>query len=44
MLDNSSEVAGIVKHNHAKLEVITSEGMQERYLDTFIQSLQGLLD
>ena len=45
VLDNNSEVAGIVKHNHAKLkEVITSEGMQERYLDTFIQSLQGLLD
>ena len=45
VLDNNSEVAGIVKHNHAKLKkVITSEGMQERYLDTFIQSLQGLLD
>ena len=40
-----SEVAGMVKHNHAKSkEVITREGMQERYLDTFIQSLQGLLD
>ena len=42
---DSSEVAGMVKHNHAKSkEVITREGMQERYLDTFIQSLQGLLD
>nr|XP_023914402.1 UDP-glycosyltransferase 79B2-like [Quercus suber] len=33
VMDN--EVAGIVKHNHAKLkEVITSQGMQESYLDT----------
>ena len=44
-VDKNSEVAGLVKHNHAKLkEVITSQGMQERYLDTFIESLQGLLD
>ncbi|KAM4079926.1 hypothetical protein ACB094_09G152400 [Castanea mollissima] len=42
---DTGEVAGMVKHNHAKLkEVITREGMQERYLDTFIQSLKGLLD
>lgn len=44
-MDKNSEVVGLVKHNHAKLkEVITSQGTQERYLDTFIQSLQDLLD
>ncbi|KAL4607500.1 hypothetical protein ACB092_09G178900 [Castanea dentata] len=45
VMDNNSEVVGTVKHNHAKLkEVIINESMQERYLDTFIQSLQGILD
>jgi anthocyanidin 3-O-glucoside 2'''-O-xylosyltransferase len=45
VMDKDSEVGGLVKYNHAKLkEVLTSEGMQERYVDTFIQSLQSLLD
>uniref|UniRef100_A0A7N2LFR1 Uncharacterized protein n=1 Tax=Quercus lobata TaxID=97700 RepID=A0A7N2LFR1_QUELO len=45
VMDEDSEIAGLVKYNHAKLkEELTSEGMQERYLDTFIQNLQGLLD
>ena len=45
VMDKESEVGGLVKYNHAKLkEVLTSEGVQERYLDTFIQNLQGLLD
>ncbi|XP_030966899.1 UDP-glycosyltransferase 79B2-like [Quercus lobata] len=45
VMDKDSEIAGLVKYNHAKLkEELTSEGMQERYLDTFIQNLQGLLD
>ncbi|GMY19382.1 UDP-glycosyltransferase 79B9-like [Fagus crenata] len=45
VMDKDSEVGGLVKYNHAKLkEVLTSEGVQERYLDTFIQNLQGLLD
>ncbi|KAL0008043.1 hypothetical protein SO802_009545 [Lithocarpus litseifolius] len=45
VMDKDSEIAGLVKYNYAKLkEVLTSEGMQERYLDTFIQNLQGLLD
>ena len=45
VMDKDSEVAGLVKYNHAKLkEVLTTEGLQERYLHNFIQSLQGLLD
>ncbi|XP_030966894.1 UDP-glycosyltransferase 79B9-like [Quercus lobata] len=45
VMDEDSEIAGLVKYNHAKLkEELTSEGMQERYLDTFIQNLQGLMD
>ncbi|GMY19381.1 UDP-glycosyltransferase 79B9-like [Fagus crenata] len=45
VMDKDSEVGGLVKYNHAKLkEVLTSEGMQEKYVDTFIQSLQSLLD
>ncbi|XP_030961753.1 UDP-glycosyltransferase 79B2-like [Quercus lobata] len=45
VMDEDSEIAGLVKYNHAKLkEELTSEGMQERYLDTFIQNLQGLKD
>ena len=45
VMDKDSEVGGLVKYNHAKLkEVLTSEGVQERYLDSFIQNLQGLLD
>ena len=45
VMGEDSEIAGLVKYNHAKLkEELTSEGMQERYLGTFIQNLQGLLD
>jgi anthocyanidin 3-O-glucoside 2'''-O-xylosyltransferase len=45
VMDKDSEVGELLKYNHAKLkEVLTGEGVQERYLDTFIQSLQGLLD
>ena len=45
VMDKDSEVAGLVKYNHAKLkEVLTTEGLQERYLHNFIQTLQGLLD
>nr|ANJ03602.1 UDP-Glycosyltransferase [Castanea sativa] len=45
VMDEDSEISGLVKYNHAKLkEELTSEGMQERYLDTFIQNLQGLMD
>ena len=45
VMDKESEVGRLVKYNHAKLkEILTSEGMQERYVDTFIQSLQSLLD
>ena len=37
VMDKESEVGGLVKYNHAKLkEVLTGEGVQERYLDTFI--------
>ncbi|KAM4110717.1 hypothetical protein ACJW30_05G013100 [Castanea mollissima] len=45
VMDEDSEISGLVKYNHAKLkEELTSKGMQERYLDTFIQNLQGLMD
>ncbi|GMY19378.1 UDP-glycosyltransferase 79B9-like [Fagus crenata] len=45
VMDKDSEVGGLLKYNHAKLkEALTSEGVQERYLDTFIENLHGLLD
>uniref|UniRef100_A0A2N9EYA4 Glycosyltransferase n=1 Tax=Fagus sylvatica TaxID=28930 RepID=A0A2N9EYA4_FAGSY len=45
VMDKESEVGGLVKYNHAKFkEALTGEGVQERYLDTFIQSLQSHLD
>jgi anthocyanidin 3-O-glucoside 2'''-O-xylosyltransferase len=45
VMDKESEVGGLVKYNHAKFkEAFTGEGVQERYLDTFIQSLQSHLD
>ena len=43
-ISKDSEVGGLVKSNHAKLkQVLSCQGIQERYFDTFLQSLQGLL-
>ncbi|KAM3694196.1 hypothetical protein ACB098_07G039700 [Castanea mollissima] len=44
VMDKDSEVGRLVKSNHAKLkQELSYQGVQERYFDTFIQSLQGLL-
>ncbi|XP_030441593.2 UDP-glycosyltransferase 79B9-like [Syzygium oleosum] len=44
VMDKDGEVASRLKTNHAKLkDVIAGEGLQERYMRTFLQNLQSLL-
>ncbi|XP_057963881.1 UDP-glycosyltransferase 79B3-like [Malania oleifera] len=45
VMDEDSEVGGMVRRNHAKWkEIISSQDLQRRYIDTFVQSLQDLSD
>jgi len=44
VMDKDGEVASRLKTNHAKLkDVIAGEGLQEKYMRTFLQNLQSLV-
>ncbi|KAL6314690.1 hypothetical protein AAG906_027037 [Vitis piasezkii] len=45
VMDEESEVGGLVRKNHAKWkETLTSQGFMSNYIDNFVQQLQQLLD
>ncbi|KAJ9671556.1 hypothetical protein PVL29_025318 [Vitis rotundifolia] len=45
VMDEESEVGGLVRKNHAKWkETLTSQGFMSNYIDNFVQQLQQFLD
>ena len=45
VMDENSEVGGLVKKNHAKWkEALTSQSFLSNYVDNFVGQLQGLFD
>ncbi|CBI20243.3 unnamed protein product, partial [Vitis vinifera] len=45
VMDEESEVGGLVRKNHAKWkETLTSQGFMSNYIENFVQQLQQLLD
>ena len=45
VMDEESEVGGLVRKNHAKWKkTLTGQGFMSNYIDNFVQQLQQLLD